>query len=110
MLKRLITREVKTKHLHRTDWDCRCDARVVEFGLRSLLFFIGFISVNLAIVNLLPIPIADGGQVLFFTLEKLRGRPLSIRNQMIIQQVSIVLLAGLFLYITFYDLLRVFFV
>jgi regulator of sigma E protease len=82
----------------------------VEFGLRSLLFFIGFISVNLAIVNLLPIPIADGGQILFFTLEKLRGRPLSIRNQMIIQQVSIVLLAGLFLYITFYDLLRVFFV
>ena len=110
VLKRLVTREVKTKHLTGPIGIVDATRRVVEFGLRSLLFFIGFISVNLAIVNLLPIPIADGGQVLFFTLEKLRGRPLSIRNQMIIQQVSIVLLAGLFLYITFYDLLRVFFV
>ena len=110
VLKRLVTREVKTKHLTGPVGIVDATRRVVEFGLRSLLFFVGFISVNLAIVNLLPIPIADGGQILFFTLEKLRGRPLSIRKQMIIQQVSIVLLAGLFLYITFYDILRVFFV
>ena len=110
VLKRLVTREVKTKHLTGPIGIVDATRRVVEFGLRSLLFFVGFISVNLAIVNLLPIPIADGGQILFFTLEKLRGRPLSIRKQMIIQQVSIVLLAGLFLYITFYDILRVFFV
>lgn len=110
VLKRLVTREVKTKHLTGPIGIVDATRRVVEFGLRSLLFFVGFISVNLAIVNLLPIPIADGGQILFFTLEKLRGRPLSIRKQMIIQQISIVLLAGLFLYITFYDLLRVFFV
>ena len=110
VLKRLVTREVKTKHLTGPIGIVDATRRVVEFGLRSLLFFVGFISVNLAIVNLLPIPIADGGQILFFTLEKLRGRPLSIRKQMIIQQVSIVLLAGLFLYITFYDILRVFLV
>ncbi len=110
VLKRLVTREVKTKHLTGPIGIVDATRRVVEFGLRSLLFFVGFISVNLGIVNLLPIPIADGGQILFFSLEKLRGRPLSIRKQVIIQQVSIVLLAGLFLYITFYDLLRVFFV
>ena len=110
VLKRLVTREVKTKHLTGPIGIVDATRRVVEFGLRSLLFFVGFISVNLAIVNLLPIPIADGGQILFFTLEKLRGRPLSIRKQMIIQQVSIVLLAALFLYITFYDILRVFIV
>ncbi len=110
VLKRLVTREVKTKYLTGPIGIVDTTRRVVEFGVRSLLFFVGFISVNLAIVNLLPIPIADGGQILFFTLEKLRGRPLSIRKQMIIQQVSIVLLAGLFLYITFYDVVRVFFV
>ncbi len=110
VLKRLVTREVKTKYLTGPIGIVDTTRRVVEFGFRSLLFFVGFISVNLAIVNLLPIPIADGGQILFFTLEKLRGRPLSIRKQMIIQQVSIVLLAGLFLYITFYDLVRVFLV
>ncbi len=110
VLKRLVTREVKTKYLTGPIGIVDTTRRVVEFGLRSLLFFVGFISVNLAIVNLLPIPIADGGQILFFALEKLRGRPLSIRKQIIIQQVSIVLLAGLFLYITFYDILRVFLV
>ena len=110
VLKRLVTREVKTKHLTGPIGIVDATRRVVEFGLRSLLFFVGFISVNLAIVNLLPIPIADGGQILFFALEKLRGRPLSIRKQMIIQQASIVLLVCLFLYITFYDILRVFFV
>ena len=110
VLKRLVTREVKTKHLTGPIGIVAATRRVVEFGLRSLLFFVGFISVNLAIVNLLPIPIADGGQILFFTLEKLRGRPLSIRKQIIIQQVSIVLLAGLFLWITVHDLLRVFLV
>ena len=110
VLKRLFTREVKTKHLTGPIGIVDATRRVVEFGLMSLLFFVGFISVNLGIVNLLPIPIADGGQILFFTLEKLRGQPLSLRKQIIIQQVSIVLLAGLFLYITFYDLLRVFFV
>lgn len=110
VLKRLVTREVKTKYLTGPIGIVDTTRRVVEFGMRSLIFFVGFISVNLAIVNLLPIPIADGGQILFFTLEKLRGRPLSIRKQMIIQQVSIVLLASLFLYITFYDVVRVFFV
>lgn len=110
VLKRLVTREVKTKYLTGPIGIVDTTRRVVEFGVRSLLFFVGFISVNLAIVNLLPIPIADGGQILFFTLEKLRGRPLSIRKQMIIQQASIVLLASLFLYITFYDVVRVFFV
>jgi regulator of sigma E protease len=110
VLRRLITREVSPKFLTGPIGIVNATSRVVQIGVMSLLFFVGFISVNLGIVNLLPIPIADGGQILFFTLEKLRGKPLSLRKQTIIQQVSIVLIAGLFLYITFYDLLRVFFV
>jgi regulator of sigma E protease len=110
VLKRLIIREVSPKFLTGPIGIVHATNRIIQFGLMSLIFFVGFISVNLAIVNLLPIPIADGGQILLFSLEKLRGRPLSIRKQIIIQQVSIVLLAGLFLYITFYDLLRIFLV
>ena len=72
-------------------------------SLAAVLFFVGFISINLAIVNLLPIPIADGGQLLFFAVEKLRGRPVPRKAQEIIQQVSVVLIIALFLYITWFD-------
>ena len=77
-------------------------------GLNSLLFFIGFISINLAIVNLLPIPIADGGHLLFFALEKIRGRPIPLKVQAIIQQVTVLLIIAFFIYITWYDGLRLF--
>ena len=70
------------------------------------IYIIGFISVNLGIVNLLPIPIADGGQILLFGLEKVRGRPLSQKKQIIIQQVGIGLLIFLFILITWNDVLR----
>lgn len=74
----------------------------------AILFFIGFISINLAIVNLLPIPIADGGHLLFFAVEKIKGSPVPRKAQEIIQQVSVVLIIALFLYITWYDILTLF--
>ena len=106
-LQRLVTREVPAKFLSGPVGIVDMTRQVVQIGLTSFLFFVGFISVNLAIINLLPIPIADGGLILFFVLEKLRGRPLSLRRQIIIQQVSIVLIIGLFLYITWNDIVRV---
>ena len=108
VLKRLVTRDVSPKFLSGPVGIVHITGQVVQIGFMSLLFFVGFISVNLGIVNLLPIPIADGGQILFFALEKLRGKPLSLRKQIIIQQISIVFIIGLFLYITWYDILRVF--
>ena len=107
-LQRLVTRQIPTKFLSGPIGIVDITRRVMKVGLISSLFFVGFISVNLAIVNLLPIPIADGGQILFFTLEKLRGRPLSLRKQIIIQQVSMVLIIGLFLYITWFDIRRLY--
>ena len=83
-------------------------AIMAKTGIRDLLSIIGLISVSLAIVNLLPIPIADGGQILLFGLEKLRGKPLSQKNQIIIQQVGIGLLIFLFMLITWNDILRIF--
>ena len=74
-----------------------------RLGWRSLIFFVGFISINLAIVNLLPIPIADGGQLLFFALEKIRGKPMPRKAQEIVQQVTVILLIAFFLYVTWFD-------
>ena len=109
MLKKLFAGEVKPNQLAGGVGIADITNRMFQnAGLNSLLFFIGFISINLAIVNLLPIPIADGGHLLFFALEKIRGRPISIKIQAIIQQVSVLLLIAFFIYITFYDGLRLF--
>ncbi len=108
-LKQLIGGEVSPKHLSGPVGIATITNQMFErVGLTSILFFIGFISINLAIVNLLPIPIADGGHLLFFFVEKIRGRPVPRKAQEIIQQVSVILIIALFLYITWFDSLRLF--
>lgn len=104
MLQQLLLGEVSPKHLSGPIGIASATSRMFDrVGLTSALFFIGFISINLCIVNLLPIPIADGGHLLFFALEKIRGRPMPRKVQEIVQQVSIYLLIALFLYITWFD-------
>ena len=108
MVGQLVTGEVSLNLLSGPVGIVNATAETARFGFREFIRFAGFISVNLAFVNLLPIPIADGGLILFFIIEKLRGKPLSIRKQLIIQQVSIVLIIGLFLYITWFDFVGIF--
>ena len=103
-LQQLVGGEVSPKHLAGPIGIANATSRMFDrVGFSSVLFFIGFISINLCIVNLLPIPIADGGQLLFFAVEKIRGRPMPRKAQEIVQQVCIVLLIALFLYITWFD-------
>ena len=108
-LKQLISGEVSPRYLSGPVGILDVTSRMfASVGLTTVLFFIGFISINLAIVNLLPIPIADGGHLLFFAVEKIRGRPVPRRAQEIIQQISVVFLIALFLYITWFDILTLF--
>jgi regulator of sigma E protease len=65
---------------------------------------LAMVSVNLAVANFLPLPIVDGGLFLLLILEKIRGKPLSLKVQSAIQIVGIVLLAGLFLFVTYNDI------
>ena len=108
-LKQLIGGEVSPKYLSGPIGIADATSRMFEsVSLTTVLFFIGFISINLAIVNLLPIPIADGGHLLFFAVEKIRGQPVPRRVQEIVQQVSVVLIIALFLYITWFDSITLF--
>ncbi|MBI1302878.1 MAG: PDZ domain-containing protein [Phycisphaera sp.] len=82
--------------------------QVADEGFMYVLFFLALISVNLAVVNALPIPIADGGLFVFLIYEKLRGRPPSIAFQNAAAMAGIALVAGVFL-LTFYnDIARIF--
>lgn len=76
-------------------------------GLESLLLFMAVISINLGILNLLPIPILDGGHLLFFALEVIMRRPLELRHREIAMQVGLVVLISLMSFAFYNDILRV---
>ena len=75
-------------------------------GTDWLIWFLAMISANLAVVNFLPIPIVDGGLFLFLIIEKFQGRPLSPKVQSIAQLVGIVLIASVFIFVTYQDIMR----
>ena len=80
----------------------------VEQGLVSLLAFIALISVNLGILNLLPVPVLDGGHILFFSIEAVIGRPVSLKTREIAQQIGIFLLMMLMVFVFYNDIMRFF--
>jgi regulator of sigma E protease len=66
--------------------------QVARLGFEQLLRFMAFFSVNLALLNLLPVPLLDGGQVVFVLAEAVRRKPLSLNTRLRLQQVGFVLL------------------
>ncbi|MCI0654141.1 MAG: RIP metalloprotease RseP [Methylococcaceae bacterium] len=77
-------------------------------GLSYFLKFIAIVSISLGVLNLLPIPVLDGGHLLFFLIEAIKGRPLSEHAQLIGQQVGILLLICLMGLAFFLDIERLF--
>ncbi len=79
-----------------------------KLGATNLLFFIALISVNLAILNILPIPVLDGGHLLFFTIELIIGKPVSIRIREVSQQAGMFVLILLMIFVFYNDITRIF--
>lgn len=75
-------------------------------GASSVVFLISILSINLGVLNLLPIPILDGGHLLFFTIEAIIRRPLGDRQREIAQQVGLLLLVGIMLFAFWNDIER----
>ena len=80
--------------------------RQANDGLVSVAVFVALISVNLGVLNLLPIPMLDGGHLLFFGIEAVLGRPLSLRKREVAQQVGFVLLMVIMFFALYNDLTR----
>jgi regulator of sigma E protease len=81
--------------------------RQAKEGVTSLALFTAIISVNLAVLNLLPVPMLDGGHLFFFLIEGVRGRPLSLKKREAAQQLGFVLLMLLMVYALYNDLVRI---
>ncbi|HVK60875.1 MAG TPA: RIP metalloprotease RseP [Bdellovibrionales bacterium] len=77
-----------------------------QIGLSQYLNVMALISINLFILNLLPIPVLDGGHLVFYTVEAIKGAPLSLRKMEIAQQVGLVLLLGLMVFALYNDISR----
>ena len=89
--------------------------RIAEFsadaarqGIFGFLIFMALISINLGLVNLIPIPALDGGHLLFFSIEAVIGRPLPEAFQAVLMRGGVALLLALMVCVTFYDIMRQF--
>lgn len=75
-------------------------------GILNLINFMAFISINLAVLNLLPIPILDGGHLLFFLLEAVLRKPISVKKVEMAQKVGLALLLMLMVVVFYNDIMR----
>jgi regulator of sigma E protease len=82
----------------------RISVTAAQTGLETLFTLIALLSVNLAVLNLLPIPILDGGQVLITVAEGLKGKPFTNRTRENMMKVGLVLIAALFMLVMFNDI------
>jgi len=83
--------------------------RQAQRGLKILLLFLVFISINLAVLNILPLPILDGGQALFYTIEAIIRRPLPERIKEYIHYISWIGVILLFIYLSYQDIQKIIF-
>lgn len=82
-------------------------SNAIKYGPLSVLSIMATISLALAVFNLLPFPILDGGHILFLAIEKIRKKPLSVKTQEAISQVALFLLIAFVVYVSYFDTVRV---
>ena len=109
IIAKLIKGEVSTNTLGGPIMIAQMAGDSAKAGVGSLISFIAVISINLAIINLLPIPILDGGHLLFFAIEAVKGRPVSIKVREVAQQVGLFILILLMILVFYNDITRIFF-
>jgi len=72
------------------------------------MYFMAIISINLAVINILPVPVLDGGHLLFLGIEKIKGSPISEKTMAIANYIGFALIISLMIYATKNDIMRLF--
>ncbi len=109
-LRRLISRDVSPKTLVGPVGIVTMSYKIVASqSLTYYIYFLGLISSVIAVMNLLPLPIVDGGVIVLLIVEKIKGSPLSRLAQEILAYVGLVLILSLFLWLTYNDILNLMF-
>jgi len=103
---KIITGEISSKNLGGPIMIASASGTAAEHGMTDVVFLVAILSINLGILNLLPIPILDGGHLFFFACEGILRRPLGDRQREFAQQIGIVLLFSLMVFAFFNDIQR----
>jgi regulator of sigma E protease len=104
---KLVSRQIDSSNIGGPIQIATEAGRQAKEGAASLALFTAIISVNLAVLNLLPVPMLDGGHLFFFVIEAILGRPLSLQKREAAQRVGFVLLMLLMVYALYNDLVRI---
>lgn len=107
MLARMITGDVSIKNISGPINIAQYAGDSAVAGLNAFLTFLALVSISLGVLNLLPVPILDGGQIVYQTVELIKGSPLSDRSQLVGQQVGILALLLLMSFAFYNDIARI---
>lgn len=107
-LLKMIKGDVSPKNLGGPLLIAQMAGQQAQEGLGSFLFFVAILSVNLGVLNLLPIPVLDGGHLFFFLLEWILGRPVELRHRERAQQIGVFVLILIMVYAFYNDISRLF--
>lgn len=107
-LYKMIVGDISSKNIGGPLTIANISGEAASQGASSVVFLIAILSINLGVLNLLPIPILDGGHLLFFLIEGILRKPLGERQRELAQQVGLVLLVGVMIFAFWNDLERIF--
>jgi len=101
---KLITNQVSTRNISGMITIGKIAGDSYKAGMDSFLRMMGLLSLNLFLLNLLPIPVLDGGHLVFFTIEAIKGSPISLKKMQIAQQFGFILLMSLMIFSHYNDI------
>jgi regulator of sigma E protease len=102
-----ISKKLSTKALGGPVLIAQASYESAKSGIGKLLYFMAIISINLAVLNILPVPVLDGGHLLFIGVEKIKGSPVSARTLSIANYIGFALIITLMIYATRNDIMRI---
>ncbi|MBK8977325.1 MAG: RIP metalloprotease RseP [Planctomycetes bacterium] len=106
-LKRIVTGDVSARNLGGIVTISRVSYQEAQDGWARFVYFLALLSINLAFVNLLPIPVLDGGHMLFLVIEKVKGSPVSPEVVNYSQIIGLLFVILLMLFVTYHDIRRI---
>jgi regulator of sigma E protease len=107
-LQRLITREVSPKALSGPVGIVSMSYRIASQSIPEYIYFLGLISSCIAVMNLLPLPIVDGGVIVLLIIEKIKGSPINPKLQEVISYAGLAFLGAVFIWLTYNDIVNQF--
>jgi len=106
MLGKIITGQASYKNLSGPISIAQYAGDSAEHGVAAFLWFLGIVSVSLGVLNLLPVPLLDGGHLMYYLIELVKGSPVSETAQVLGQQIGLALLLGLMVLVFYNDIMR----